>query len=164
MIDRLPEREGREALTRCCGSTRWVDEMLHARPFGSDTAMFEVADRVWLRLGADDWREAFQHHPRIGERGLEGKGDPQSGEWSREEQSGMDQATEAVKGALAELNQRYHERFGHVFLICATGRSPEDMLAALRDRIDHTPEEELRVAAAEQSKITRLRLQKLGDT
>lgn len=158
-LDALPAAGAREALRRCCASRAWVEGMLARRPFGDDGTLFEAADEVWRELEPDDWREAFAAHPRIGERGRRGSG---TAEWSREEQSGVSAAAEATRRALAEGNRAYEEKFGHVFLICATGKSGEEMLAALRERLGNDPETELRVAAEEQRKITRLRLEKLA--
>ena len=144
----------RAALTRCCTSRRWVDAMLAARPFGSDAALFQAAERAWWALGKDDWLEAFGAHPRIGERGIDA--------WARHEQAGMNRAREEMRAALALGNREYEARFGHVFLICATGQSATDMLGALRARLGNDPAAELRIAAGEQAKITRLRLEKLA--
>lgn len=152
-VNALDDGAAREALARCCGARRWVDGMIAARPFVSDRAVLEAADRVWWALGRGDWLEAFAGHPRIGER----VGDEQS----RGEQAGMDDATAATRWALAEGNRAYERRFGHVFLICATGRSADEMLHALRQRLEHDPARELQVAAGEQAKITRIRLEKL---
>ncbi len=152
----LPVNSARAALTRCCASRRWVDAMLAARPFPSDAALFEAAERAWWALGKRDWLEAFGGHPRIGERG--GGIDA----WARHEQAGMSRAGEETRTALAQGNREYEARFGHVFLICATGQSATDMLGALRARLGNDPATELRIAAAEQAKITRLRLEKLA--
>jgi len=116
--------------------------------------MFAAAERAWWGLGPDDWREAFAAHPRIGERGPDA--------WSAAEQAGMSSAADATRRALAAGNRAYEERFGQVFLICAIGRSAADMLADLERRLGNDPVTELRVAAAEQAKITRLRLEKLA--
>ena len=163
MLNALPDTDAQKALARCCGSRRWVQGMVAARPYLSDRAMFEIAERTWWELEPDDWLEAISYHPRIGERNSEG---PASDErrWSTAEQSGMDQADQEVHDAIMARNLEYETRFGHVFLICATGRSGYEMLMALLTRLDNDPTDELRVAAAEQAKITRLRLEKLVDT
>src|SRR5881296_1337704 len=153
-LNSLSEPAARAALTRCCGAGRWVDGVLAARPFASDTALLETAERVWWRLGPDDWREAFTHHPRLGEA-------DKGGDWSRREQAGMDGARAATLRALAEGNRAYERRFGHVFLLCATGRTADEMLAELTHRLENDPARELRIAAGEQAMITRLRLEKL---
>ena len=153
-LNGLPGNAARAALTRCCSSRRWVDAMLAARPFASDAALFDAAERAWWAVGKDDWLEAFGGHPRIGERGS----DPVT----RREQAGVNGTGEETRAALAQGNREYEARFGHVFLICATGKSATDMLGALRARFDNDPATELRIAAGEQAKITRLRLEKLA--
>ena len=164
VLNAFPETDAQEALTRCCGSHRWVEGMVTARPYHSDRAMFEIAERTWWDLEPDDWLEAFSHHPRIGERIAEGQGSDTELRWSTAEQAGMDQADRETHDAMMARNLEYEERFGYVFLICATGRSGYEMLMALLTRLDNDPTEELRVAAAEQEKITRIRLEKLAET
>ena len=156
-INSLPDRRARTALARSCGSRHWVDAMLAARPFPSDAALFAAAEREWWALRREDWLEAFGHHPRIGERAS----DP----WARSEQAGVRGAGagagDETRAALAQGNREYEDRFGYVFLICATGKSAGEMLDALRGRLANDPATELRVAAGEQAKITRLRLDKV---
>lgn len=153
-LNGLPRNAARAALTRCCSSRRWVDAMLAARPFASDAALFEAAEDAWWALGSDDWLEAFGGHPRIGEQGIDSL--------ARHEQAGVIRAGEETRAALAQGNREYEARFGHVFLICATGKSATDMLGALRARCGNDPAAELRIAAGEQAKITRLRLENLA--
>jgi len=129
--------------------------MMAQRPFVDDATLLEAADEAWHDLATADWLEAFAAHPRIG--GHEARG------WSREEQAGIRAATPEVSERLGDLNRRYERRFGHVFLICATGRSAAELLAELERRITNDASVEIREAAEEQRKITRLRLQKLGD-
>lgn len=152
-LNALPDAAARAALGRCCAARRWVDGMLAARPFASDDTLLASAERVWWGLGRADWLEAFAGHVRIGERAKE--------DWSRREQAGMDGAEDATRAALAEGNSTYEGRFGHVFLICATGKTAAEILEALRGRVTNAPAMELRIAAEEQAKITRLRLGKL---
>jgi len=150
-----PEAAERELL-RCCGSTRWARRMTAARLFASDGALLATADKTWWELDPGDWLEAFAAHPRIGER--------RGGDWSAEEQSGMDEASKRLAAEIRDGNRTYEEKFGHVFLVCATGLSAAEMAGALVRRLDNDPETELRTAAAEQAKITRLRLEKLTTT
>ena len=152
-VNALSDERARAALQRCCGARHWVDAMLAARPFVNDAELLASAERVWWKLGRADWLEAFAHHSRIGERA----GDA----WSWREQAGMDGAGEDTRRALAQGNRDYEKRFGYVFLICATGKTAEQMLEALRGRLMHDPATELRIAAGEQASITRLRLDNL---
>lgn len=141
-------------LERCCGASAWVEGMVAARPFDSDVATYETADQIWRSLAPRDWLEAFRRHPRIGERGEDA--------WARQEQSGAADASDVIQRELAEGNQKYEERFGHVFLISATGLTVNAMLSELKRRLANDPEREIETAALEQAKITRLRLEKLG--
>jgi len=139
-------------LASCCGSSAWARALAAGRPFAEEADLFAAAERVWWGLASEDWREEFAAHPRIGA--------PAAG-LAAAEQAAAREAAAPVLAALAAANRAYEARFGHVFLICATGKSAEEMLAALEARMGNDPEEELRVAAAEQAKITRLRLRRL---
>jgi 2-oxo-4-hydroxy-4-carboxy-5-ureidoimidazoline decarboxylase len=153
-INTLSPSDAREAFTRCCGSQRWVDGMLARRPFTSADQLLAAADAIWAGLDRADFLEAFAHHPAIGAAGARG--------FSAREQAQVAQASAATRQDLETLNLRYRERFGFVFLVCATGKSADEMLALLRARIDNPADVELRIAAGEQAKITRLRLEKLA--
>jgi 2-oxo-4-hydroxy-4-carboxy-5-ureidoimidazoline decarboxylase len=160
-LNEAPADAAREDLRRCCGSSRWVEAMTGARPFADLEQLYAAADRALSGLGPDDWREAFLHHPRIGDKEALRARFASTREWAAGEQAGAAAASEAVVAALAEGNRAYEERFGFIFIVCATGKTAPEMLALLRERLPHRPEEELRVAAGEQAKITRLRLEKL---
>lgn len=162
-LDAMGEGDARAALSRCCGSTRWVEGMLARRPFGSESALMEAADAVWKAAEREDVLEAFSHHPRIGAdlEELRARFASTSG-WSSSEQAAVQRASEATLEALRAGNLAYEARFGHIFIVCATGKSAEEMLALLNERMPNAPEHELRVAAAEQGKITRIRLAKLA--
>ncbi|MEX2504999.1 MAG: allantoicase [Egicoccus sp.] len=142
------------ALLACCGSTRWVEQMLEVRPFDDPEQLQQVAGRIWDGLAPQDWLEAFAAHPRIGERTTTKR-------WSSDEQAGARTAEQATLDALEQGNRDYEERFGHVFLIRAAGRTADEMLAALRERLDNDPDTEVHVAAAQQREIMALRLDKL---
>jgi len=137
-------------LRRVCGSSEWVRRMLDARPMKD---AFATSDEIWSSLSEADWHEAFAAHPRIGEK----KGDA----WSTQEQSGTRSATDQRMQQLADANRAYEERFGHIYIVCATGKSVEEMLSLCFERLANDPETELRVAAEEQRKIMHLRLNKL---
>ena len=159
-LNKLLPSEARAELMRCCGSSRWADGMVRARPFSDAEHLFSEAAWLWKQTGPEDWREAFTHHPRIGESQLRAKFAP-TASWSSQEQGGVKGADEAVLKGLAEGNVEYEKRFGFIFLVCATGKSAAEMLELLRARLDNPPDEELRIAAEEQAKITRIRLEKL---
>ena len=139
--------------------------MTSARPFSNKAKLFETADRIWSSLAPPDWLEAFSCHPRIGkseELGAKVASTQTTAQtWATEEQKSVRGAPENVIQSLAKENLAYEKRFGHVFLICATGKTAEEMLSLLRVRIQHTPEVELKIAAQEQNKITHIRLEKL---
>ena len=160
-LDALPTREAEPLLAACCGSPAWVRQMIERRPFGDVRSLLHAADQVWWSLSADDWREAFAHHPRIGEREAKIAQEARARTWSAGEQRGVADASADLRAALAEGNRDYERRFGHIYLVSAAGKSAEELLAVLRARLSNDPETELRVAAGEQAKITRLRLLKL---
>jgi allantoicase len=151
----------RAALRDCCGATRWVETMLEGLPFGHTEELLQAADAAFARLQKDDWLEAFRAHPRIGETPAAAPRSRQAAHWSGSEQAGMAAAPAATAAAMADANHQYQERFGYIFIICATGRSAGEMLAAAQARLKNPPEAELPIAAAEQRKITHLRLERL---
>ena len=158
-LDALSEEEARAALARCCGASRWVQRMLARRPFGTREALFAAAEAAWGHLARADYLEAFSHHPRIGE--SPAAPGEKAAAWSREEQRGLEGADHDVRTRLVALNRIYEQRFGHIYLVCASGKGADELLAILASRLAHEPDHELTVAAAEQAKITRLRLEKL---
>lgn len=159
-LNALPAAEAEAELLSCCGSREWARRVAARRPFASTSEVQEEAERAWWGLGREDWLEAFRAHPRIGER--KGGAQPERGaRWSAQEQAGVGGAADPVRAALAEGNRAYEERFGHIYVVCATGKSAEEMLALLRARLANDPDTELRTAAGEQMKITHLRLEKL---
>ena len=161
----MPADDAAEALTPCCGSSRWVKEMVRRRPFGSVADVLASADEVWDLTDEDDWHEAFFHHPRIGDRQAAAIQSSRAADWSAGEQSGVTSADDALQAELAQINREYEDRFGYIYIVCATGKSPEELLAIARKRLSNNPEKEIRVAAEEQRKITQLRLKKLfGDS
>jgi 2-oxo-4-hydroxy-4-carboxy-5-ureidoimidazoline decarboxylase len=148
----------RTILLRACGSTAWVDRMMARRPFGSQGTLLSAARREWFALSEHDWLEAFSHHPKIGDRAALAARFPATHDLSAHEQSAVGLAPDAVLNALADANEAYLDRFGFIFIVCATGKSAEQMLALLRARLPNDRATELRNAAEEQSKITALRL------
>ncbi len=159
-LDALSAADAEAAFLACCGSTAWARAMTEGRPYPDDEDLLETSDRVWWNLTSEDWREAFAAHPKIGERKSEG--DERFRRWSEQEQASVASTEAATLAELAEANRGYAERFGYIFIVCATGKSAEEMLGLLRARLHNEPETELRVAAGEQAKITRRRLLKLA--
>jgi 2-oxo-4-hydroxy-4-carboxy-5-ureidoimidazoline decarboxylase len=149
-------------LQKCCGSTWWCDQVAAQRPFTNFDALSATVEYVFDRMPREAWLEAFAAHPRIGD--LESLRMKFAGnrEWSGGEQSGVTIASDEVLQALARGNDDYHERFGYLFIVCATGKSAEEMLAMLEDRIGNNADTEFSIAAGEQRKITYLRLEKLA--
>jgi len=161
-LDAASPNEATEALVRCCGARRWVEGMLSRRPFEDDTNLHQVADQVWATMDRVDVLEALSHHPRIGAdvEALRRKF-AQTAAWSEGEQAGVSAASSQTLEALRDGNIAYEERFGFIFVVCATGKTAEEMLALLDARLPNDPSDEWRIAAAEQGKITHLRLEKL---
>lgn len=160
-LNGLPFEDAKAEFMRCCGSTRWAVSMARARPFGTEGAVYSEAGWLWSQTTQEDWREAFSHHPRIGDVSKLRERFKASGAWSEQEQKGVQGAGQDVIEALAEGNREYELRFGFIFLICATGKSAQEILGHLRERLKNPPQLELRIAAGEQAQITRLRLEKL---
>jgi len=160
-LNELPADRAEAELLKCCGSTRWAWALTEARPFSNGDNLLEKADSVWWSLSEQDWLESFRAHPKIGEKQAAVAQSEQARTWSAQEQSGTQGAAAGTTAALAEGNREYERRFGFIFIVCATGKSSEEMLAILRERLQNDSETELRVAAEEQRKITRLRLEKL---
>jgi OHCU decarboxylase len=148
-----------EAMIACCGARRWASAMIALRPIGSVTELSEAADRVWSTMNEADWMEAFASHARIGGRRA-AHAIAKSSEWSKQEQSSATSAAEEVLAQLAEGNARYEERFGFIFIVCATGKSAEEMLAIVKRRLSGDRVSELREAAEQQRQITQIRLGK----
>jgi OHCU decarboxylase len=152
----LPGEAAVSELLAVCHSRRWAERVAAGRPYADLEALQTAADEVWLGLSPRrDWLEAFEAHPRIGESG------GRSADWSRREQAGVGGADADERERLAAGNAEYEARFGHVFLISAAGRDADEILDALQARLGNDPETELRVAAGEHRRMTRLRLEKL---
>jgi OHCU decarboxylase len=160
-FDSMPADEASDLLIACCGSRRWVEGMVSRRPFHVLGVLLGNADEVWNGLGPADWREAFAHHPRLGESTSAAPQDERARAWSAGEQAGMvDNGLEA-RTALAAANEAYEARFGFICIICATGLSSSEILELTKERLANDLDDELPIAAEEQRKITRLRLLKL---
>jgi len=160
-LNQLSANDAEAEFLKCCGSTRWARAMTEARPFEALDDVLARADRIWWSLNEADWLEAFRAHPKIGEKKAAIAQSAEAQKWSAQEQSGVAQAPASTISELAERNREYEDRFGFIFIVCASGKSSEEMLAIINERIGNDAETELRTAATEQSKITRLRLEKL---
>jgi 2-oxo-4-hydroxy-4-carboxy-5-ureidoimidazoline decarboxylase len=157
-IDEASPPDARAILYAACGSTRWIERMLALRPFASRDTLLAAARREWSALTPDDWREAFEHHPQIGDVESLRARFPATHHLSTNEQAGVVGATDDVLAALAEANRQYLERFGYIFIVCASGKTAEEMLGLLRERLKNSADAEIQIAAEEQARITALRL------
>lgn len=161
-LNSLPKTDLAEALQKCCGATAWVQNMVALFPIADAESIMAEATAQWNKLSEADWREAFTHHPKIG-------GDvaalrekfASTSTWAEGEQASVKQASQATLEALAAGNTEYEQKFGYIFIVCATGKTADEMLALLQARLPNKPEVEIVIAAGEQDKITRIRLEKL---
>ena len=160
-LNALSAEDAAAELLKCCGSRRWAQGMSARRPFASLDELLRTADEIWWGLEARDWLEAFSHHPKIGEKRAAPAQSAEAARWSEQEQSATTSARQATLDALLRANLAYEDRFGYIFIVCATGKTTEEMLALLEERLGNDPETELRIAAEEQRRITHLRLGKL---
>jgi 2-oxo-4-hydroxy-4-carboxy-5-ureidoimidazoline decarboxylase len=167
-LNTLPRQQLILELTKCCGSPAWVNKMLPFFPADDLVELLEDAEEQWFKCSEEDWKHAFAQHPKIGDiDSLKNKfastADPVAIGWASGEQSGVNTASQKTLGALAEANKKYEDKFGYIFIVCATGKSAEEMLEILQSRLPNDPKEEIEIAADEQNKITKLRLEKLLD-
>jgi OHCU decarboxylase len=160
-LNALPPDEASQEFLKCCGSARWANAMTARRPYDTVEDLMRAASDIWWALEESDWLEASRSHPKIGEKKAAAEVSTQSQTWSGQEQSGVRDANQDTIDSLAQLNREYEEKFGFIFIVCATGKSAGEMLAILRERIVNEIDAELPIAAAEQAKITELRLKKL---
>jgi OHCU decarboxylase len=162
-LNELSLDAAREALTQCCGSQRWVEAMIARRPFESTLLLLDAARDTWQSLDRQDYVEAFNHHPHIGESLSElAKRSPRAAKMVAREQAKLTRADPEALHALREANQRYIERFGYTFVAASTGKSAQELLESLHERLGHDPSRELDIAAEEQTKLTTLRLAQLA--
>jgi 2-oxo-4-hydroxy-4-carboxy-5-ureidoimidazoline decarboxylase len=155
--NRLPREDAAREILPCCGSGFWAREMAARRPFADEASLLAASEEAWRNLAREDWMEAFRSHPRIGE--SQASAGPAAG-WSSQEQRNVSQAAETVKAELAVGNREYERRFGHIFIVCASGRTAPEILAILRRRLQSDDKTELREAAEEQRQIMLIRLRK----
>jgi OHCU decarboxylase len=160
-LNELAPEDARKELLKCCGATRWAEAVEAGRPYASLEQLTAKATDVWWALDEADWLEAFRSHPKIGEQKAARAVSPQSQQWSAQEQKGVQHTAQETIEKLAKLNVDYEKKFGFIFIVCATGKSSDEILALLEKRLSNEPTAELRIAAAEQAKISELRLRKL---
>lgn len=157
----LPKEQLKAELFKCCGSTTWVEKMLPFFPADDMAELLYDAEDQWYECSEADWLEAFTHHPKIGDiESLKIKFATTAG-WASGEQGAVTQASEETLRALAKGNEEYEKKFGFIFIVCATGKRAEEMLALLQERLANDREHEIVIAMDEQNKITQIRLQKL---
>ena len=160
-LNRDAKETAKTAFLNCCGSQTWARKMIDARPFNDVAELIKKAAEIWQNLDAQDWLEAFFAHPKIGAKKAAPKQKAQSAEWSRGEQSGTQAAAETTLSELSEANRLYERKFGYIFIVCATGKTAEEMLELCRERLKNSDNKEIQIAADEQKKITEIRLKKL---
>lgn len=155
----LPSNQAEALLIDCCGSSRWAEMVAVRRPYVDAEMLHKAADSVWWKLDRADWLEAFSNHPQIGDKPAGGSESARN--WAEGEQSGARAASEDVKTRLVRANHAYFEKFGYIYIVCASGKSAEAMLAILNQRLQNDLASELSIAAEQQRLITRIRLEKL---
>ncbi|MEQ1923360.1 MAG: 2-oxo-4-hydroxy-4-carboxy-5-ureidoimidazoline decarboxylase [Pyrinomonadaceae bacterium] len=163
-LNELSLEEAQSAFLDCCGSQVWARRMAELRPFAMLDDLFASADKVWALLSTVDHLEAFAAHPKIGSKKAAASQNVQAASWSAGEQSGVDLAAKDVRDELADANSLYEDKFGFIFIVCASGKTAEEMLAICRARLGNSLQTELAIAGEEQRKITELRLSKLLET
>ena len=156
----LPAEDAVPAILPCCGSRTWATRMTSRRPIEDEAALLAASDVIWRGLGEPDWLEAFQQHPRIGETRAEKTAPAESAAWSAQEQQKAATGDAAARVALEQGNREYEQKFGRMFIVCATGKSAGEILEILRRRLHNDEATELRQAAEEQRQIMRIRLKK----
>jgi 2-oxo-4-hydroxy-4-carboxy-5-ureidoimidazoline decarboxylase len=160
-LNTLPTETLKQELFKCCGSTSWVNKMVSFFPMDDLVEMLEDAEEQWYACTEADWREAFTYHPKIGDLASLAKKFAATAEWASGEQTAVNTASMQVITDLAAANEAYEKKFGYIFIVSATGKTAEEMLSLLQQRLPNTPEDEIQIAIEEQNKITLIRLQKL---
>jgi|SRR5579864_504323 len=156
----LSAQEAIQEILACCGSNAWAQQLVARRPIPDESSLIAASDEIWGRLNPEDWLEAFSKHPRIGERKAPAEAPSTSALWSAQEQQSVATAGESIQAALARGNLEYEQRFGRVFIVCATGKSAAEMLEILSLRLRNDDATELHESAEEQRKIMNIRLKK----
>jgi 2-oxo-4-hydroxy-4-carboxy-5-ureidoimidazoline decarboxylase len=160
-LNKLSAENLKKELTKCCGASAWVEKMAMQFPFATVQQLYDKAAEVWTNLEEKDWLEAFEHHPKIGDVNSLKQKFAGTASWAAGEQASVQLASGETIEELASLNKKYEEKFGYIFIVCAMGKSAEEMLRILESRLPNEAGKELQIAAGEQAKITRVRLEKL---
>lgn len=161
--NKLPDEEAENEILSCCGSRSWAQIMAGMRPIDDEKVLLAISDATWKSLKSSDWDEAFRSHPRIGETADSARSSAsasRSETWSAQEQQSIASADDDVKRELAEGNREYEKRFGRIFIVCATGKSPAEILEILRRRLHNEDAAELQEAGEHQRQIIQIRLRK----
>ncbi len=159
-FDHLESSRKKALLLQCCGSSAWADKMIKMPPAEDLIDLFEDAEEAWYECSEADWKEAFTHHPKVGDVDtLRNKF--ASDQFAADEQSSINDASEQTLQLLAVRNEQYEKKFGYIFIVFATGKSAREMLELLDARLQNDPEDEIKIAMDEQNKITKLRLEKI---
>jgi 2-oxo-4-hydroxy-4-carboxy-5-ureidoimidazoline decarboxylase len=153
------ESAAREILP-CCGSSAWAAQLAAKRPIPNDSTLLETSKSIWLSLPEEAWQQAFDSHPRIGQKHAQSQATEESLRWSAQEQRTAISEDDDAKLVLEQANHRYEQRFGRIFIVCATGKSVSEILNILETRMHNDPQTELREAAEQQRQITELRLRR----
>jgi OHCU decarboxylase len=156
--NRLPSTDALAPVLACCGSRTFAEAVVRARPYPDAESLLAQSDEIWWALGESDWSEAFACHPRIGESASNTS--HQFSAWSNQEQSRARDAAQTVLDSIATGNREYEARHGFIYIVCANGKSSEELLAILDRRLHNTTEAELLEAAEQQRQITHLRIRK----
>ncbi|WP_339779498.1 2-oxo-4-hydroxy-4-carboxy-5-ureidoimidazoline decarboxylase [uncultured Marinobacter sp.] len=160
-LNTLPRDEAEAQLRNCCAAETWVEGMLEGLPYRDKSALITQSRDLWPKLTEQDWLQAFSAHPKIGDIDSLRAKYASTRAMASGEQAGARQAPEEILQRLKACNDAYQEKFGFIFIVCATGKSAEEMLELLESRLTQTRAQEISTAAAEQAKITELRLEKL---
>ncbi len=160
-LNKLELSEIEYHLKQCCNAKKWYTSLANEFPFRNKESLLETSDKIWEDCDESDWMQAFEAHPRIGDVETLAKKFANTKEWAGNEQSGMDSANNKVIELLAEKNDAYFNKFGFIFIVFATGKSAQEMLDILEERLPNNRQDELKIAAQEQHKITTLRIEKL---
>ena len=161
IISNITVQNSSDLFSKCCGSEKWQKSMLSSLPFDSKEEMISRSEKIWYSLDKKDWLESFSHHPKIGDLKSLKEKYSETKNFAENEQSAAKEASMETLTELAKYNEDYEKKFGYIFIVCATGKSADEMLSIIKNRIQNDPETEIKIAMEEQNKITKLRLEKL---